>query len=94
MIKHSRASTKGLVEAMFRNTNMVFTPTPMKLGNFRHATKRAFDRADDRVSDDYLKLLMCELNCVALDIRTQFPLSQEVPIIKTATKRRGNGHGF
>lgn len=94
MTMHSRPSTKGLVETMFRNVNMVFTPTGMKPGNSSRPTKLVLDLGEYRARSDFLNFLRCELRKVAGDIRTQFPLSRDATKVKAATKRRGNGHGF
>lgn len=94
MTTHSRPSTKGLVEIMFKNANMAFTPTTMKRGNFRRPTTLVFYRAEDRASDDFQNFLWCEMRNTVLDIKTQFPLGSDVTNVKTATKRQGNGHGL
>ena len=79
---------------MFIAVNIALTPTMMKRPYVRGLTKLVLDLAEERVNDEYLSFLRCEMRYTVRDIRTQRPLSSDAANVTTGTKRRGNGHGF
>ncbi len=94
MTKHSRPSTKALVESMYLTLNVSFNSTMGRRKDSRRPTKVTLDIFRDRVSDEVLNFLRLEQSRRVVDFQEQFPLGGAILSPLDLTPPKENGHGL